>query len=159
MSVSTEPRAEDQSLQAIAASYAATEQIVENLGIDSLIRSLVEIPETIRRQQEEVAARQTAVEQLEGEAVLQESILSAAVSEEIDPRTSKKLYSNAEARQAELIRRKAETTDYQAAQAKLREAKEILQSARFDLERLTNEFAALRRVADLMAARLSLIGH
>jgi len=103
--------------------------------------------ETARRILKEA---QTALQELEAE-------MMAAIAAEVNPKTGKAAFSNAEARGAELIRRKAESKDYAAAYGAVRRAEEDVNALQFDLERLYDEFRAYRYVVDLTARELALL--
>jgi len=85
---------------------------------------------------------QTAVTEIEAEMI-------TLIAAEVNPDTRKAAFSNAEARGAELIRRKAESKDYAAAYGAVRRAEEDVNALQFDLERLYDEFRAYRYVVDL----------
>ena len=112
-----------------------------------LIREQKEKLETARRTLKEA---QTALQELEAEMV-------AAIAAEINPKTGKAAFSNAEARGAELIKRKAESKGYAAAYGAVRRAEEDVNALQFDLERLYDEFRAYRYVVDLTARELALL--
>ena len=117
------------------------------LDFPGLIRAQKEKCETARRLLKEA---QTTLQELEAEMV-------AAIAAEVNPNTGKALYSNAEARAAELIKRKATNKNYAAAYGAVRRAEEDVSVAQFDLERLYDEFRAYRYVVDLTARELALL--
>lgn len=135
----------------------AANEIEQQLGLEYIVRRLMELPGQIRMQQDAVAAAKQAVEQAKGELELAEAILTVEISEAKDPRTGKALFSNAEARKAELAKRMATSQEYQAAAQTLAAAEEAHRSAQFDLDLLVNEFSAIRNVAALQARRLEII--
>lgn len=116
-------------------------------GFPGEIRAKKAELETARRILKEA---QTALQELEAEMV-------AAIAAEVNPKTGKALYSNAEARGAELIKRKAESKGYAAAYGAVRRAEEDVNALQFDLERLYDEFRAYRYVVDLTARELALL--
>ena len=103
--------------------------------------------ETARRILKEA---QTALQELEAEMV-------AAIAAEVNPKTGKAAFSNAEARGAELIKRKAVSKEYAAALKAAMKAEEDVSILQFDLERLQDEFRAYRYVVDLTARELALL--
>lgn len=103
--------------------------------------------ETARRILKEA---QTTLQEFEAEMV-------AAIAAEVNPNTGKALYSNAESRGAELIKRKAVNQEYVAAYGAVRRAEEDVNALQFDLERLYDEFRAYRYVVDLTARELALL--
>ena len=93
---------------------------------------------------------QTQVKELEAEMI-------ALIAAEVSPNTGKAAFSNAEARAAELIRRKANNLTYRSAALAVKSAEEEVNAAQFDLERLYDEFRAYRYVVDLTARELALL--
>ena len=117
------------------------------LDFPGLIRAQKEKCETARRLLKEA---QTTLQELEAEMV-------AAIAAEVNPNTGKAAFSNAEARAAELIRRKANNLTYRSAALAVKSAEEEVNAAQFDLERLYDEFRAYRYVVDLTARELALL--
>jgi len=117
------------------------------LDFPGLIREQKEKCETARRLLKEA---QTTLQELEAEMV-------AAIAAEVNPNTGKAAFSNAEARAAELIRRKANNLTYRSAALAVKSAEEEVNAAQFDLERLYDEFRAYRYVVDLTARELALL--
>lgn len=118
---------------------------------------LLDFPGLIRAKKVELeAARkvlkdaQTAVQELEAEMV-------TMIAAEVNPNTGKPAFSNAEARAAELVRRKANDPRYLEASQELQRAEETMNAVQFDLERLYDEFRAYRYVVDLTARELALL--
>lgn len=132
-------------------------QIEEALGVEEIAKKLLCYPEQIRRQQEKVQAAKEAVERAKEELQLVESMLFSQINTEKDPRSGKAMYSNQQAREAELARRKAADPEYQAAGRALHEAEAALAAAQFDQDRLYNEFSAYKIVANMTSNRLGLM--
>lgn len=132
-------------------------QIEQQLQVDELTTRLMSYPEQIARQQEAVQAVKQAVEETKGEVQLAESLLMAEIQAAVDPRTGKAQFSNDTARKAELAQRQAGDEGYQSALQRLREAESALCTAQFELDRLFNEFSALKAVASMTAGRLHLM--
>lgn len=133
-------------------------QVEDTFGIPYLLQKLEEYPDEIRHQQNAIMAAEQAVAEAQEELEYQEAILKAAIISEVSASNGKPLYPNEEARKAEFICRKKASPEYQAAAAALRTAEEALKSARFDSDRLLNQFSACRSVARIAAGRLGLVG-
>lgn len=131
----------------------------DSLGVDRIVNRLAELPSQIQAQQATVAGLRQAVRLAEADLLTAEAILTAAISDEVDPRTGKPAYSNDTARKAELAKRKSTDAAYQAAAAAYRETEQRLNDAQFELDRLLNDFSAQRTVGRLVEAQLRLLGN
>ena len=127
------------------------------IGADRIAERLLDIPAQIQAQQETVQLAKQAVEEAKGELQLAESLLMAEIQSATDPQTGKPLYSNETARRAELAQRQAGDKQYQDALQRLRDAESTLSAAQFELDRLYNEFSALKAVAGMTTGKLHLM--
>lgn len=118
---------------------------------------LLEFPGKIRHKKEELAEARRALTEAQNSRNEEEAILKTMIAAEIDRDTRKPVYSNAEARAAELINRKKIGTAYQDAERVAHDAEAAVNSLQFDLERLQDEFRAYRYVVDLTARELALM--
>jgi len=118
---------------------------------------LFNFPGEIRAKKAELETARRILKEAQVQLQELEAEMVAAIAAEVNPNTGKALYSNAEARAAELIRRKAESKDYAAAYGAVRRAEEDVNALQFDLERLYDEFRAYRYVVDLTARELALL--
>ena len=118
---------------------------------------LFDFPGEIRAQKEKAEVAKRALKEAQGAVVEFEAELLSAIGAEVNPNTGKAAYSNAEARAAELIRRKTDNVAYRAVNLAARAAEEEFNAAQFDLERLYDEFRAYRYVVDLTARELALL--
>jgi len=118
---------------------------------------LLDFPGLIREQKEKLEAARRALKEAQATMNEIEAEMIALIAAEKDPNSGKAAFSNAEARGAELIRRKAESKDYAAAYGAVRRAEEDVNALQFDLERLYDEFRAYRYVVDLTARELALL--
>lgn len=136
---------------------AAVTEAEDSLRIREILNLLHDLPAAIRQQQETVAHLRSQLDDARMELETAEAMLLAAVTEAVDPKTGKALYGNEQARKAALAQRRASDPAYQAAASKVRELESAVASAQADLDLLTNRFAAARKLADLVAARLNLM--
>ena len=118
---------------------------------------LLDFPGLIREQKERLETARRALKEAQATANELEAEMIALIAAEVNPNTGKALYSNAEARAAELIRRKANNLTYRSAALAVKSAEEEVNAAQFDLERLYDEFRAYRYVVDLTARELALL--
>ncbi len=132
-------------------------QMEQQFQVDELITRLMSYPKQIEQQQEAVKEAKQVVKEAEGELQLAESLLMAEIQIATDPRTGKAMFSNDTARKAELAKRQAGNEGYQSALQRLRDAESALGTAQFELDKLLNEFSALKVVGDMTAGRLRLM--
>jgi hypothetical protein len=118
---------------------------------------LFNFPGEIRAKKAELETARRILKEAQVQLQELEAEMVAAIAAEVNPNTGKAAFSNAEARGAELIRRKAESKDYAAAYGAVRRAEEDVNALQFDLERLYDEFRAYRYVVDLTARELALL--
>ena len=88
---------------------------------------------------------------------LLEANMMSEISDETDSATGKAKYSNEKAREAELIRRKTASVEYQSAMKELRKAGHALSEAQDELEMLQDAFKSTRYVARLVSEELALM--
>ncbi len=118
---------------------------------------LLDFPGLIREQKERLETARRALKEAQATANELEAEMIALIAAEVNPNTGKAAFSNAEARAAELIRRKANNLTYRSAALAVKSAEEEVNAAQFDLERLYDEFRAYRYVVDLTARELALL--
>ena len=118
---------------------------------------LFDFPGLIREQKEKLEAARRALKEAQATVNELEAEMIALIAAEKDPNSGKAVFSNAEARAAELTRRKANDPSYRSAALAVRAAEEEVSAAQFDLERLQDEFRAYRYVVDLTARELALL--
>ncbi len=135
----------------------AAQAVAQEFGVDSLLGRLATYPKQIRGHQVAVHAARQAVAEAENDLLAARASLVAMVAAEINPATGKPAFSNAEAREAELIRRQEDNPVYQDAVSRLRDAQQTHAQAQAELDMLQNEFAATRKAADLVAGQLHLL--
>ncbi len=118
---------------------------------------LFNFPGEIRAKKAELETARQILKDAQAQVNELEAEMIALITAEVNPDTRKAAFSNAEARGAELIRRKAADTNYAAAYGAVRKAEEDVNATQFDLERLYDEFRAYRYVVDLTARELALL--
>lgn len=143
----------------IAMRRKAAKEIDREIGSEALLEKLMEYPEKIRRQQEVVSAVQQTLDNLTQNLEQIKAELMAVLSAETDPKTGKPAFSNKETREAELVRRMGQDPEVRNAMQEVQNAQGALNSARFDLVKLENEFAAIKAAARITAARLELMAQ
>jgi len=133
-------------------------EILSAYDAENLRNRLLQFPALIREQKTRTATTRQAFKEAEQVKAEAEAELTLAVAAEINPNTGKPAFSNAEARAAELARRKKDDPAYLEACRRAREAEMAANEAQFDdLEKLWDEFKAYRYVADLTARELALM--
>lgn len=118
---------------------------------------LLEFPMLIRRKKDELSQARRQLQQAYNFRNEEEALLKSIIAAEMNPDTGKPVYSNAEARAAELVNRKKTSAAYQDAEKAYGDAEAQVNSLQFDLERLQDEFRAYRYVVDLTARELALM--
>lgn len=122
-----------------------------------LKEKLLGFPVAIREKKSEHEAARLALKDAQAAATQLEAEMKVLIAAEISPETGKAEFTNAAMREAELVRRKAENAEYAAAIRFVRRMEESMNAAQFDLERLYDEFRAVRYVVDLTARELAVI--
>lgn len=130
-------------------------EIEQQLQLDALLTKLYQYPDLIRHQQDAVSFAKQRVDSAQSEVELQTALLQAQIAEEKEG--GKARFSNDTARRAELAKRQATDPAFKAAMEELTKVEETYRSAQFDLERLNNEFAAVRRALDVQSRRLAMM--
>lgn len=130
---------------------------VKDANVEAIIARLSQLPIEIRRHKDAVAAANRAVEESQADVDRAEAVLVARIANDMNPQSGKPVFSNAEARQAELTQRRAKDEDYQIAFRALVDASEAKNTASFELEKLQDEFRSLGSVSRLVAAELSVL--
>lgn len=136
-------------------SVTTLDQIQENT--QNIKSRLLSFPSLIRAQKSQVEAARVNFKDAQAAVAELEAEMASEISSATNPGTGKPAYSNAEARSAELIKRKAENPEYKAAFGAMRKAEEALSIAQYDLEKLADEFKSYRYVCDLTARELAVV--
>jgi len=138
----------------IEAMRTAKQQLIDNMGIDRFQERILDYPKWIREQQDQMTALSQQMKAAKSNLVAAEGLLLAEITAEIVP-TGKAKYSNKEAREAELARRKQFDPECLAALKQYNEAEEAFNAAQFDLQQLQDEFRAYLTAGELLAAKIS----
>lgn len=133
------------------------DRIDDQMGLSRIIDTLQMMPDRIRAHQELTAPVKEHHDAVKQELDSYEAVLMAVISTEVSPINGKPVYSNAETRKAELVRRAKDDPTHRELLADLMGAKSNLDAMEFEDRKLYNEFSALRSVADLMAKKLALM--
>lgn len=134
----------------------AITKIEQELGTDRITSKLLSLPQQIRSAELDVATRRTNLKDAQANLDLESGRLLLEIQAERDPATGKPAFSNAEMRSAELAKRQATDTAYQAAADAVRDAENKLTDAELDAQQLKDELTTYRALAELTAARLRL---
>lgn len=116
---------------------------------------LLAYPGRIQVAKQQAAKARLAARDAEADRQAAEAELVLAISVELNG-AGKPRFANAEARAAELARQKSQDEDYRIAAEAAREAEWAQTEAQGELDRLFDEFRALRMVARLVTAELAL---
>ncbi len=132
------------------------EQILAQFQTQVLKAKLLELPSQIEAVKKELRQAREELKYAEEDRLQAEMILTAAITAEIDPGTTKAKYSNDTARKAELVNRKYQDEHYKACEEAVREAQVKVDNLQFKLERLQDEYKSYRYVTDLTSREISL---
>ncbi len=132
--------------------------ILDQYNTEGLREGLLDFPETIRLQKMKLESAQLAAKDVRQLISEREAEMAIDIAAEKNPdNPGKAMYGNAEARAAELLRRKKAAPECQALCKALKDAEWKANEIRFELEKLQDDFKASRYVADLMARELALL--
>lgn len=124
--------------------------------VASVKEKLLTFPEQIKEKKEEVRELASATTEIEQELKLIEADLMAGVQEMINPKTGKAAYSNKEARESELTKRKLMDDDYLGAADDMKKAGYKLEVAKDELDAMRDDLSTTRMLARLNIAELNL---
>ena len=130
--------------------------ILADLETDLLKRRLYDFPEQIKEQKKVIRELRNMFKDAERELKMAEADLATDIAAEKDPNTDKLVYSNKEAREAELERRKAKCPNCQDAAKAAREAGYKLEEAQDELDKLQDQYKSYRYVVRLVTQELAL---
>lgn len=130
-------------------------KIQENTA--ALKEKLLSLPLLARNQKDLVEAARRAHKDAQTHVNELVSELVAAIGAEMDPNTGKSMFSNDKARDAELVKRKAGSTEYKTSYHVYCRAEQEYNAAKFDLERIYDEFRAVEFATDLTARELAVV--
>lgn len=145
-------------LPAVQIGSKAAATILDSYNTENLRHSLFEYPSRIRAAKQAVNQARKALKDAELERATVEAELILAISTETDEK-GKTRFSNAEARAAELLRRKATDPRYIEADRKVSQAEAEFTEASDALQQLLDEYQSLRYAARLVVAELSVLSE
>lgn len=132
------------------------EALLAQYETKTLKAKLLEFPALIQTAKSQTHKVRTALKQAESERAAAEAEITIDVAAEIGG-NGKPRFTNAEARAAEVARRKALDIVYSGYENDVRQAEWDLNEAQSELERLQDEFKAYRYVVRLTTAELALL--
>ena len=132
---------------------AISNQLVGEKNLHGLRSKLIEFPEQIGEQQKVINEATKTLTETRMNLKEVEAGLMIEISDEVNDKTGKAKYSNAEARNAELQVRRRHTPEYQA----YKNAEMDLTSAQTELTILTQKYEAYKLVTESTITELNLI--
>jgi hypothetical protein len=133
------------------------EDILYDLNTTTIKSKLIDFyPDKIMDLKGKVRDARDRYKDAEADRAAEEANILAEIADEKDPATSKAKYSNNEARNAELLKRKRANKDYKIAAGVVRDAEQVLNRAEDELEACQNKFKATMFVAQILAAEVDL---
>ena len=133
------------------------DNILSELNTDHIKRQLQEFPDRIVSKKAEARLLREDAKDADRERAMLEAVMASEISDERNVDTGKPRFSNDKAREAELMKRKGESADYQSARLVARHAQFALSGVEDELEALADKFRAMRYVARLVSAELELL--
>lgn len=124
---------------------------------EAMAAKLEAMPGKIRNQRTVVADAMQNMQDRKTELDNLEGMLALEISQEKNPKTGKPMFSNEKTRSAELVRRKTEDPEYQAALQVYKQEEAAYNAAQFDLEMLRDEFSAIRAAAEFWGNYMRLL--
>lgn len=129
------------------------EAVLADLNVARIKAELLGYPDVILEQKKVVRSRREAYAAADMERSIVEAELVTSIAGEVNP-AGKPAYSNAEARAAELARRKAADASYQEAARTAKNAEFALAEATDRLEAMQEKYRSYRYVAQLVAGEM-----
>jgi hypothetical protein len=133
-----------------------TAEILEQLNTAQLKTKVNGYPALIFEQKNVVRIFREAHKDCEQERATQEAMIMADISSAVNPATGKPAFSNAESRQAELLKQKRISQDYLDAEYTAKQAEMDLNQAQDKLDMLFDEYRSACFVSDLVTAEVKL---
>jgi hypothetical protein len=131
-------------------------EILNQLNTEQLKDRVAGYPALINAQKQVVRNARTKYSDCEQERATQEALIMADISATVNPQTRKPAFSNAEARQAELLKQKRVVHDYLDAEFAAKRAEMELNQAQDKLDMLFDEYKSACFVAGLVTAEVNL---
>lgn len=130
--------------------FKETEQEYQELK-----QRLLDFPDMIKEQKENILVLEEYAEDAKQEVQVLEDMQMQIIQDEVDGNDKKK-YSNQAARDAAMNIWKKDDTNYQAAKKALKSAQNDLENAKFDLDRIYNDYKSAQKIADMLTARMNM---
>lgn len=131
-------------------------KIESELNVQQIMEKLFELPKKIREAEAAVMESRDQLKRAKTALELENAHLLLEIQTAVNPATGKPLYSNAESRNAELIRRQATDEAYKAAADAVQKAESDLKAAELEVQMLRDEFQSYKALAEITAQRLKL---
>lgn len=138
------------------ATKKATKELLDEMGVESVLDKMHTFPQLIRLQQDRVVSAKRALEEAKSNLELAKQVIVASVIEEKNG-DGKAKFSNEKAREAEITKRMFTDPGYQGALQAFRSAEDAVNSAQFELERVYNEFSAYKAASRILAGKLNMV--
>jgi hypothetical protein len=132
------------------------DEILNELRTNDLKAKIAQYPALIVVQRAKIRELREVFNNADRSCAVAEAELISEISEEKDSATGKAKYSNAETRQAVLLKRKQVDSTYIKAIEIARDAEQNLNQAEEELDKLEKEFKANLFVSDLVSSEISL---
>jgi hypothetical protein len=130
--------------------------VLGQLNTAQIKLKLLEFPQLIFNQRSKVRNARDKYQEAEADRAMREAELISIIASETHPITNKAMYSNAESRQAELLKRKSVDADYLDVARTAKQASEILAQCQDELDRLFDEYKSWGFVSELVANEVNL---
>lgn len=131
-------------------------KILAQFETDMLKTKLRQAPEIIKEQKKTIRELRERFKTAEVDRSIAEANIVTDISAEVNPATGKAMFSNVEARNAELAKRKNNDSVYLAAAREAREAGYRLEESQDELEKLQDDYKSYRYITKLTTAELEL---
>ncbi|MGB9904622.1 MAG: hypothetical protein ACPLQO_08155 [Desulfotomaculales bacterium] len=132
------------------------EQVINEMGLDNSIAALWAYPAKIKQQQHSIASTQRNLEEAKMDLETAKADIMAAINAEVNGQ-GKPVFSNEKAREAEFVRRARASQEYQEALEAYRDAEDRFNEAKFELEKLLNEFTVHKAVLSALTAKINFL--
>lgn len=136
----------------------ASQDIISKYDTAALRAAISDLPQKIRIQEDIVSINKRAYDDALEIRAQEEAILMSLIASEINSTTGKQVFTNKEARDAELIQRKKTSPQYLQADEKVKEAEGGYLSTQADLRKLQDDFKAKRIIARIACKELAALG-
>lgn len=130
------------------------QEIYDRLNPESLHRMLDSYPEQIRTKKDELRNKKRILDNVELDRQERENEIMAEIRDETNPATGKAVYSNADDRKAELVKRCRKDSLYLERLKVSQAAETQVGQCQDEIEMLENKYKSMRYRATMVAAEL-----